>query len=446
MRMRKVAVFRRTGLVLFALLAAATFLVTYGSLQPSRVHAQGTGLGSPLPGLTTGQLNAFNLGDMQFNVEWDPVKGLGPVYTNQNCALCHANPVAGGTSPVDSPMRTTFFGKVNTDGSFDPLTSEGGFVLQPLTASIFIQSCPVKGETVPTDSNVQSQRLPPDLFGLGLIDNIPDVTITNFATNKGMGIQGSTNVVVDWNGKTKVGRFGAKAQLASLLQAAGTAFLHDIGVTNPVVLNEDCPNASPGTPACPLSQVPQICLRKGEPNDFNGKQTVQIFNYLVYLAPNTPGTGNSNGQAKFTSVGCALCHNPTYTTKANVQVPINFIGGLSPVVQALSKKPANLYSDLLIHHMGPGLADCMGGGPFGQASGDQWRTTPLWGLSSRPLYLHDGRASDLMTAIQDHKSLAGTATACSNVYPDSEANQVIDNFNALSTQDQTDLLTFISSL
>jgi CxxC motif-containing protein (DUF1111 family) len=387
-------------------------------------------------------LNAFNLGDMQFSVQWDPVKGLGPVITNQNCSICHGNPVAGGTSPVATPMRTTFFGKLNSDGSFNPLTEEGGFVLQPITASKFIKGCPVQGESLPLDATVTSMRLPPDLFGFGLVDNIPDITIENFATSKGMGIQGSVNTVSDWNGKSRPGRFGTKAQFASLLQAASTAFLHDIGVTNPVIPNEDCPNAAPGTPACPLNIVPQICIRDQEPNDPNGKESIQIFDYLVYLAPNTPGAGNANGKALFTSVGCALCHNPTYTTKANVQVPVNFTGGVGPIVTALSKQPVNLYSDLLIHHLGPALADCM---QFGQANGDQWRTTPLWGLSTRPLYLHDGRATDLMSAIEDHFSTAGTAS-CGNIYPDSEANQVINNFNALSPSDQADLITFINSL
>jgi CxxC motif-containing protein (DUF1111 family) len=82
---------------------------------------------------------------------------------------------------------------------------------------------------------------------------------------------------------------------------------------------------------------------------------------------------------------------------------------------------------------------------FGQANGDQWRTTPLWGVSTRPLYLHDGRAADLMTAIEDHFSTAGTA-ACGNIYTDSEANQVINNFNALSPSDQADLIAFVNSL
>src|SRR6266568_4971241 len=207
MKKQTVSAVRAASLIVLALVAAAALLFTSGKIEPSKVHAQTT-LGSPLAGLTTGQLNAFNLGDMQFSVQWDPVKGLGPVITNQNCSICHGNPVAGGTSPVATPMRTTFFGKLNSDGSFNPLTSEGGFVLQPITASKFIKGCPVQGESLPADATITSQRLPPDLFGFGLVDNIPDITIENFATAKGMGIQGSVNMVSDWNGKSRPGRFG----------------------------------------------------------------------------------------------------------------------------------------------------------------------------------------------------------------------------------------------
>ena len=120
-----------------------------------------------------------------------------------------------------------------------------------------------------------------------------------------------------------------------------------------------------------------------------------------------------------------------------------FAGTAAAYQDALSNQPVNLYSDLLLHHLGPALADCM---EFGQAQGDQWRTTPLWGLSTRTVYLHDGRTNDLTTAIQMHESFAGPATACSITYQDSEANAVIANFNALSPQDLTTLLDFLNTL
>jgi CxxC motif-containing protein (DUF1111 family) len=162
---------------------------------------------------------------------------------------------------------------------------------------------------------------------------------------------------------------------------------------------------------------------------------VTEYHFLTYVAPVTPGTPNPNGQALFNSIGCALCHLPTYTTGARVTVlktwPNTFLFS-----KALSSQPVNLYSDLLLHDMGSFLADNIGGNPIvGNASKTQFRTTPLWGLSQRTVYLHDGRATDLTTAIQQH-----------SLNNDGEAAIVIQNFNALSPQDQADLIAFIQSL
>ena len=424
------------GFVLAAFLCLIALALVTLTVNRS-VLAQST-LGSPLTGLTTGQTNLFNVGFLQFNVHWDPDHGLGPVYTNQDCANCHSSPVAGGTNAT---LRTTFFGMLNSDGSFNPMTSQGGFILQPHSESTFVPKCVVVPESVPQNATLISQRLPPQLFGDGLVDSIADATIESFAGDKGMGVNGMTNMVADWNTTVRPGRFGAKAQFASLVQAVAMAFSHDIGVTNPVNLNEDCPNAAPGTPQCPTTIVPTICNKDREPNDPSGKLSVQIYDYPALLAPDPPSTDTA-GMALFVSVGCALCHNPLYTTMPNAKLLTNFTGGMSQTVNALSNQPVNLYSDLLIHHMGPGLADCM---QFGQAQGDQWKTTPLWNLSTRTVYLHDGRAFDLPTAIQDHMSSAGPA-ACGNTYGDSEANMVIQNFNALSPADMTTLLNFLGTL
>src|ERR1700686_2084540 len=116
---------RRISVLVLALSIVATLLITFSDSPPA-VHAQST-LGSPLAGLTTGQLSLFNVGFLQFNRKWDPTHGLGPVFTNQDCANCHMSPAAGGPNTT---LRTTFFGTLNSDGSFNPLTSEGGFVLQ----------------------------------------------------------------------------------------------------------------------------------------------------------------------------------------------------------------------------------------------------------------------------------------------------------------------------
>jgi len=150
-----------------------------------------------------------------------------------------------------------------------------------------------------------------------------------------------------------------------------------------------------------------------------------------FLAPPTPSLytpggapSSSNGRAKFVSVGCALCHTPTLNT------------GIS-TVEALRNKPVNLFSDLLIHNMGPGLADDI---RQGEAKGDEFRSAPLWGLGQRIFFLHDGRTNDLLEAIQAHKS-AGNAQ-----FGPSEANAVIRNFNELDERQKQDILNFLRSL
>jgi CxxC motif-containing protein (DUF1111 family) len=156
-------------------------------------------------------------------------------------------------------------------------------------------------------------------------------------------------------------------------------------------------------------------------------------NFQRFLAPPTPvfsfpGASSSSilkGKSLFTTVGCALCHTPTLSTPRKT------------TSAALSDKAANLYSDLAIHAMGPGLADEVA---QGLAAGDEFRTAPLWGLGKRLFFLHDGRTDDLHVAIQEHKS-AGNSR-----FGPSEANAVIDRFNRLGDRDKQDLLNFLRSL
>ena len=422
MKSSNVSVLRKSGLVLVAVVVAAGFLTQVGQVQPTHVKAQST-LGGPLPGLTNGQMTHFTIGQTQFNFPWDPVHGLGPVFTQDRCNLCHiktatAGPVSGGFNG-SSQFFNTFFGTLNSDGSFNPLTNEGGMLLQKLSVEKFIPGCPLPGEFVPSDATIVAKHMPPALFGDGLIDSIDDNSILANVGSKGMGINATANMVTDYTGNQRVGRFGLKSQFASLMQIAALAFGHDVGITNPISTQEDLPQGK---------QYPQSCVKRSEPNDPQGAETVQIFDFLVYLAPVTPGAGNSNGQALFSTVGCALCHNPSYTTDPAVMIPSDLAGHFNGPITALSNQTVNLYSDLLLHDMGPAMSDKI---PQGLASGSQWRTAPLWGLSQRTVYLHDGRAKDLNTAIQDHGG---------------EATQVIQNFNALSPSDQADLIAFISSL
>ena len=140
--------------------------------------------------------------------------------------------------------------------------------------------------------------------------------------------------------------------------------------------------------------------------------------------PGTPST--VNGRAAFIRIGCSHCHNPSFTTGAQIAS-----GSSKSPSAALSGQTVNLFSDLLVHHMGIGLAD---GITQGSAGPDEFRTAPLWGVGQRVFFLHDGRTSDLVEAIHDHRS------------PGSEANRIIERFDRLPTQDQQDIINFLRSL
>lgn len=382
-------------------------------LSPNPVQAQSR-LGGPIPNLKPLENTYFLTGRTAFFHLWDPVQGQGPVFTQSGCVSCHTSPVAGGLSTT----VTTFAGKTNSDGTFNGLENEGGPVIQRFSIMQFQPTCTVPGEVVPADATIVSGRIAPPTFGMGLVNSIPEDAIMAQAVDKGDGIHGMVNLVPDENGDIHVGRFGLKAQFASLLQFTAEATLHDLGITNPYLLDEDLPQGK---------FIPPICLRAAEPNDPDGSATINPFHFMEYLAPHTPGPPNTNGQAQFDAIGCNKCHLESYTTGPKVPV-ITDVNGDVIFSAALSNQPVNLYSDLLLHDMGPVLAD---GISQGQASGTQLRTTPLWGLAIKTRYLHDGRTTDIKKSITMHGG---------------ESTTVIQRFNALAPQDQNDLIAFIQSL
>jgi CxxC motif-containing protein (DUF1111 family) len=409
----------------FTIIAAMAVLMTGGfwmlsQSSPAVVKAQ-SGLGGPLANLTPLETTMFNSGQTIFTKPWDAVGGLGPVFTKTSCSLCHSVPAVGGASLT----KNTFFGTINQDGTFNPLTNEGGMFLQPFSIQRFAPRCVLRGEVVPTDATVHARHLVPEVFGMGLIDSIPDESIRANAVDKGMGIQGIVDEVLDENNNPRVGKYGYKAQFATVMQISASALVHDIGITNPIETNEDLPSGNP---------IPHLCAVAPEPND-DGSNLMAIFHFVMYLAPNPPGAPNINGQTLFNSdtLGCYKCHTPTYTTGPQITMPLHWGDPKTILSKALSNQPVNLYSDLLLHEMGARLSDGLPLTPY--ATGTMFRTTPLWGLSTRIAngfgLLHDGRTTSVSTAILAHGG---------------EATQSITAFTALSAQDQTDLIAFISSL
>jgi CxxC motif-containing protein (DUF1111 family) len=432
----------------------------------------GPGAGDPVPGLTTDQSTLFLDGQNSFKEVDALADGLGPRFNLDSCVGCHAFPTSGGSSPVVNPQATlaTAMGAKNALPNF--ITANGPirevrYKFLPSGArdggvhSLFVISGRVdasgsaaKCSALQEDFNTQaargnvSLRIPTPTFGLGLVENIPDTTLTaNLAANAqqkaGLGITGHLNT----NGNDgRISRFGWKAQNVSLLMFAGEAYNVEMGITNELFPTERDLNAS--------------CQTDTTPNDISGK--VDLANaddtlndiekfalYMRFLAAPTAsttvpgGTGSiTHGQQVFNSVGCAMCHTPSLTT-ANTSV------------KALANKAVPLFSDLAVHHMGSRLADNV---MQGAAGPDEFRTAPLWGLGQRVFFLHDGRANDLVTAIQDHASGAGSprnqndatanwsGTSSTTSTPPSEANRVIANFNALPNASQQDLLNFLRSL
>jgi CxxC motif-containing protein (DUF1111 family) len=409
----------------------------------------------PLSGLTPSEMALFLAGRDDFREVETVGDGLGPRFNLDSCAGCHNQPATGGSSPgsnpqvgmtnqyntlpsfitPDGPVREVRY-KRNPDG-----TPDGGvhalFVISGRADAD--DNCTIKQpnfERQYANGNVIF-RIPTPVFGAGLIEQIPDAAIlanrgANAAAKATLGIGGRPNrfrLSGEPNNNPNDGtiaRFGWKAQNKSLLLFSGEAYNVEMGITN-----ELFPTERDETPGCQYAYTPNDTTNT-DPEVGATMSAVERFAFFMrFLAPpqpsaSEPGGADSieSGRRLFVSTGCALCHTPTLST-----------GNAS--VAALRNKPVNLYSDLIVHNMGPGLADDIS---QGAAGGDEFRTAPLWGLGQRIFLLHDGRTTDLVAAIRAHKS-AGNFQ-----YRGSEANLVVDRFNALSETDKRDLLNFLRSL
>jgi CxxC motif-containing protein (DUF1111 family) len=418
--------------------------------------------GGPLLGLSPSQLALFQAGADDFAESDEIGNGLGPRFNLDSCAGCHAQPAVGGTSPAVNPQVAvaTAFGARNSVPFFvttDGPVREARFKYHPDGTrdggvhALFVTSGRVDTSGDASGCNIKQEdflaqakfgnvifRIPTPTFGLGLIEQIPDrAIVANQAANgyrkAALGIAGRPHRIrmtgtTNLNGNDgTIARFGWKAQNKSLLLFSGEAYNVEMGISNELFQTE-----RDETPGCELAPTPNnITLTDG----LTGVETLSDIEkfalFMRFLAPpipslTTPGGAGSiaNGRVLFQSAGCALCHTPTLMTG-------------NAAVAALRNQPVDLYSDLLVHHMGPGLADDI---VQAQAGPDEFRTAPLWGLGQRIFFLHDGRATDLLAAIHAHKSPRSAR------FPASEANAVVDNFNRFSDAQKQDVLNFLRSL
>lgn len=354
----------------------------------------GPRFGDPLPGLTGQQLDAFAEGKDEFTDIETVQDGLGPIFNRNSCAACHAVPAIGGSSDI----FVTRFGRASGQ-TFDPLTSLGGSLLQSMAIN------PIALEHVPSQANVTAHRQSTPLFGLGLVEAIPDATILRgVRTVAADGVAGRASMVVDVaSGRTRVGRFGWKAQQATLLAFAGDAYLNEMGITNRLFPNENAPNGNTTL----LARLDTVRDPEDVVDRSTGKAGIdRLADFMRFLGP-PPSQGmnvsRTFGAKIFLDTGCASCHTPMMTTGTST-------------ISALNSKSVWLYSDLLLHDMGT-LADGIGQAP---ASPKEMKTAPLWGLRESGPYLHDGRAPDIDTAIKEHD---GEARHSKNKYLNLEHDQ-----------------------
>jgi CxxC motif-containing protein (DUF1111 family) len=431
------------------------------------VRGGAAGAGGPLNGLTADETSFFNDGLTRFaeiNSVTGDHGGLGPRFNSNQCLGCHLQPGPGGTSPASNPLIAiaTLNGAKNAIPWFvtaagpirearfkqhaDGTTDGNVHDLFVITGRSDAVGCNIAQESfLPAGDPATGEggnpniifRIPTPVFGAGLIEAIPDAAILanmdrNPTAKAAMGISGHPNSILSGNVNRSgndgtITRFGWKAQNKSLRMFSGEAYNVEIGVTNQLF-----PQKRDETPSCQFNPTPEDTINFS-PAAAGGAAVISdtdaFTNFMRMLAPPVPAPDTPsivNGRAVFQQVGCAECHTPTLTTGKMIAS-----GSSTSPSAALSNQPVHLYSDLLVHHMGSGLAD---GITQGAAAPDEFRTAPLWGVGQRVFFLHDGRTRDMVRAIVAHRS------------PGSEASAVIRHFEELPKREQQDLVNFLRSL
>jgi CxxC motif-containing protein (DUF1111 family) len=398
---------------------------------------------------------AFVQGHAEFTRIWvspgagGGAPGLGPTFNATSCFGCHAQDGRGkpnvGTTQTSMLFRlsnATNYGDQFNPSSIGTVPNEGSIT----TSYVEQAGTYTDGETyslrVPTYTAALtnfgavaglliSPRVAQQNPGLGLLEAIPEETLLFNAdpndTNKD-GISGRANYVTDTaDGKTKIGRFGWKANQPNINHQNQGAFLGDLGVTSALFLTENCPGTQTvGVPTAANCNFPGNTGRGVGVAEVNANSISAINTYMLTIS--APGRRNHTdatvvrGRNLMVSVGCTKCHLAEIKT-----------GTLSGTTE-VSNQTLRPYTDLLLHDMGTALAD---GRPDGLADGNEWRTPPLWGVgliksvNGHDNLLHDGRARGFAEAILWHGGEAETSK---------------QNFRALSKTDRDAMIKFLDSM
>jgi CxxC motif-containing protein (DUF1111 family) len=288
----------------------------------------------------------------------------------------------------------------------DPLVQEGGPVIQRHTTPALKQALGIDSEPFPPSATARALRTTPVLFARGLLDLVPDSVILSYADPDDRdhdGVRGRPNRSLDG----RVGRFGRKAFVPTLREFNAGAFSAEMGITSPEQPTEETVGGKPIPPGVESTKSPEITQNELDLTD----------DFVRFLAAPTPaklGADGQRGRELFSELGCATCHIPTLRT------------GASPI-PALAYRTFPAYTDLLLHDLGPALADIC----LGRATPSEFRTEPLLDLRDAKQFLHDGRATTLQQAIELHGG---------------EASRARDRFKALAPGERLALEAFLKAL
>jgi CxxC motif-containing protein (DUF1111 family) len=439
-------------------LAAATsqFAAAPGGAL-TRVTDNRNSFALPAPGLTATELRDFNFGNRLFNTNWlvapasvDAFDGLGPTFNRVSCSGCHLRdgrgrpPLEGekemlsmllrlsmpGATAHGGPLPHPAYGDQLNDRAVPGISPEGRVEITysevagryddgtaySLRRPDYRIVDPAYGEV--DETLLVSPRTAPHVVGMGLLEAVPEADILareDPDDGNGDGISGRANRV--WNPITEraeLGRFGWKANAASLMQQSAAAANGDIGLTSRWFPEQNCTASQPGCGSAPHGGEPELSeeyLRK-----------LEFYLRTLAVPAARPHPAAERGRQVFEQLQCGACHSPRMVTAANAEPALIAGQEFAP------------FTDLLLHDLGPELAD---GRPDFLAEGSEWRTAPLWSLGLVPtvnghsFYLHDGRARSLEEAVLWH---GGEAQAQQRA------------FRALSSADREALLAFLGTL